>query len=144
VRKLVEEPKQLPATSQRVDHYATECRTDRMEPVFEGGHDPQIGRAPRTPEWILVFGGACDDQTAIDRYHVDRQQIDAGEPEFASQPAVPAAKRQTGYPGIGVCRRQTEGLRFTVELAEAKARLRPRGTRRGIDPDALQSATGRS
>jgi len=112
-----------------------------MQLVFERCHDAQIrSRAPYAPEQVLVLGGPRNDQTAIDRNHVDRQQIVASEPEFACQPAVAATKRQTGYPGISVDsqrRRQAECLCFTVALAEANARLRAGGTRRGIDADAL-------
>jgi hypothetical protein len=108
-----------------------------MQLVFERCHDAQIrSRAPYTPEQ----GGARNDQTAIDRHHVDRQQIVASEPELACQPAVAATKRQTGYPGISVDPergRKTEGLRFMVELAEAQSRLRPRGPPGWVDTDAF-------
>src|SRR5689334_7469742 len=122
---------------------AAQNRADRVQTVFERGHDAEIVPRPAdAPEQILVLCRAGGAQGPIRRHDVHRQQVVYGKAEFASEPALSAAERQPGNAGGrdgADRRRETEGLRLAIEVGPEHARLRADDTGDRVDADALHA-----
>ena len=124
-----------------MDDRAGEHRADWVQPVLEGGDDAEVSApAPQAPEQIRVLLGAGGQEPPISRDDVGGEQVVAGQPVLALQPADSTAEREPGDPG-GRDRAtgggQPEGLGLPVELTPGQAGLGLGAAPGRVDPHAL-------
>src|SRR5579864_8215433 len=75
----------------RVSHYASQHRTNRMELILEGGDDTEVAAAAaQAPEQIRILDGAGRKEPAVGRDNIDREKIVAAQAMLASQIAPSA------------------------------------------------------
>ena len=103
--------------------------------------------APKSPEEILVLRRMLAVSTlAVGGDDLTRQEIVDGHAVFANQPTDTASQRETADTGLRddpAGDGETEGVRFTIEIAKRGAALDADGACRGIDMDGAHAATGR-
>src|SRR5689334_15339976 len=98
-----------------------------MQLILEGCHHSEI--APTTahpPEEVRVLDRTGGKLLALGRYHINREQVVAGQTVAAGQPAYPATQGEAGNAGAGnqpSGGRQTRGLRLLVEFRPGQTRL---------------------
>jgi hypothetical protein len=91
-----------------------------VKTITERGDDPEISAsAPHRPEQINILGVARRNRTAVRHDDIGPDEIVAGRPIKAHQPAITAAQGQSGNADLGIRtagNRQTRGLGRAVEL----------------------------
>jgi hypothetical protein len=120
---------------------AEQHRADRVEPVFEGGGDPEVApAAPQPPEQLRLGPGVDVEGLAFGGDQVDRAQVVDGQAELAhgvpkaTAEGEPADAGVADDPGRGG---QPEPLGGPVQLPEQDPAGRPGGTGPRVDPDRL-------
>jgi hypothetical protein len=112
-----------------------------MEAILERRHHAEVAAAAaKSPEEVGVLVGAGTQELPVSGDHVGREQVVDGEPVPAHEPAQAPAEGETSDPGVrhdAARSGEAEGLGLTVDLAPKQSRLRARGPRDGIDPEAL-------
>src|ERR1017187_7440378 len=74
--------------------------TDLSQPQREAGDDAEVAAtAAQCPQQLWVLAGLHN--RAVRQHHFGGKKMIAGQPPFASEPAVPAAQSQPGQPGMG-------------------------------------------
>ena len=87
---------------QRVQHRPGQHLADRVEAVFERGHDPEVAAAAAEgPEQVGVLVVAGGQDISVGGDDLDGQEVVDGEAVLAHEPADAAAERQPGDPGGG-------------------------------------------
>ena len=114
---------------------------DRLQPVRERRHDPEVAAAAlQRPEEVGVGRLGHVDDVAVGGHELGGQQVVGREPVLGHQPAEPAAQRETGDPGRGDrAARDGEAVLGggVVELGPGEPGLRAHRPPGGIDVDAL-------
>ena len=123
---------------------ATEDRGHGVQPELEAGHDAEVAAAaPDRPEQVGMVGLVGDDDPAVGRHHLDRQERVDRQAVFAHEPADPATEGQPGdadAAGVPERRGQTVLGSGCGVLAGGQARLRPGDASVGVDVEALHQA----
>ncbi len=139
------EPHEGSAHLGRVHQQAPEDdRADRVEPEVEGGDDPEVAAAaPDRPEQVGVLVVRGHHLASVGRHDLGTEEVVAGEPELALQPAAPASQGQSSDPRLGhpaAGDGQPVRLGGRVELTPGQPGLGANRRVGHIDVDALHAA----
>ena len=84
------------------EHAAQHNRTDGMQPVLEGGDDPEVSAAAsQAPEEVLVLRLTRFKEPDIGCDDVGRDEIVTGQPVLPLELAAAAAQREARDAGVG-------------------------------------------
>ncbi len=122
---------------------AEDGRADLVQPVLERRDDTEVAAtAAECPEELLVFVGARPHELAGRGHELDGDQVVAGEPVGALEPARAAAERQPGHAGRrdpAPGRREPVCLRRRIELTPGSACAGAGRARLRVDGDLVHS-----
>src|SRR5512145_671096 len=142
---IAEESQHISGAVKRMSHEAARnCRTYRMNPIFEGRSHAKIATpAAHRPEQVIVFVGARLHDLALRGNDVHRKEVVERETILAHQPAQSSAEGKPrnasgGYDAAGGG--QAVDLRLTVILGPCNATLRPGGAEFWIDVNAFHGS----
>jgi hypothetical protein len=94
----------------------------------------------QTPQEVGVLVLGCGDQLPVRGHEIRGHEVVAGQAVHAVEPPQPTAQgqpRDTGHRDHGGRRRQTERLRFAVQIRERCPGLHGRDPARRIDPHGV-------
>ena len=140
-REIAPGAQHLGRLRQRIhDEARVDLRPDRMQRELERGHHAEVAAAAADrPEQLRFLGRRGDALAAVCGDDVGGDQVVDGHAVLARQPAEAATQAQARHAGRRVDaerRRQAEGLRFAVEVAEQRARRDARSALLRVDMHA--------
>jgi hypothetical protein len=115
-----------------------------MQGELERGHDAEVAAAaPQRPQQVGVLVRAGAHQLSVGGHELGGEQVVAGEPVLALEPARAAAQREPGHAGRGDAASgggELVGLAGAVDVGPGRTAADAGDSPRGVDLDGVQAA----